>query len=323
MRNGYDSKFLGSGIEIPLPKANLEIEDDVLHTDTLDTSPIINYIHYSVMISKSNKQAFFSAANLDSKKEKTVSGRNWFVDPRIGKEYQITNDFYKNNVWDKGHLTRRTAVTWGSNAVARNASNDSCAYTNASLQHKSFNQTYWRVVEILVDKIETVKNKKMCIFTGPLFTQTDRWYTRRATDEKIRIPSGFWKILAYINTNTNKLLSQSFVLFQDRDSMKDRSGKDFLKKNIHEYQVTTTELELLTGLEFPEILFDTNPLYFFPHKGINEQPEGIGIPQTLDAKDFKKHFVFKEGGTQDKAIREQQRNLSKENFEKLIYSMDH
>lgn len=323
MREGYDSEFLGHGFEIPLPKPSLEIQDDVLHIDSLDTSPIINYIHYSLMISKSNKQAFFSAANVDRSKKKTVSGRNWFVDPRVGKEYQITNDFYKNNVWDKGHLTRRTAVTWGSNAVARNASNDSCAYTNASLQHKFFNQDEWRVVELLVDKIETVKDKKMCVFTGPLFTQTDRWYTRRATDEKIRIPSGFWKLLAYINTNTDKLLAQAFVLFQDKDSMKGRDGMDFLKEDIHEYQVTTTELELLTGLEFPKILFDTNPLYFFPHEGINELPEGIGIPQNLTEKEFKEYFVFNEGGTLDETVRDQQRNLSKENFERIIYAMDH
>ena len=80
MRTGYESKFLGDRIEIPIPKASLEIQDDVLHIENLESSPIVNYIHYSVMISKSNKQAFFSAANFDSQK-KTVSGRNWFVDP--------------------------------------------------------------------------------------------------------------------------------------------------------------------------------------------------------------------------------------------------
>ena len=323
MRDGYDPQFLGSQYEIPLPQPSLAIKDDVLELDNLDSSPIVNYVHYSVLLSKSNKQAFYSAANLDRDKLRQVSDRNWFADSRVGRKNQNTNEYYKSNVWDRGHLTRRSAVTWGDDTeTARNASNDSCSYTNASLQHKNFNQDEWRVVERLADNIQTARDGKFCIFTGPLFTQTDRWYTRRVTSEMARIPSGFWKVLAFYHAGIDDVVFMAFALFQDRESMLDRrNGKRFLRDEIYAYQVTTTELGLLTGLEFPSILLDKNPLNFSPHPGINQLPEGIGIPQGMSDEEFEKAFVYEQGKTLEKLT--QQRNLDRENFEAMVGIMDH
>ncbi|WP_435236693.1 DNA/RNA non-specific endonuclease [Psychromonas sp. PT13] len=115
LRTGYDPNFLGEDIAIAIPKASLEIEDDILYvSDNKDTGHIIDYIHFSVIMSKFNNQALVSAANLDQKDYQQVSGRNWFVDPRIGLENQVGPAAYKHNPWDRGHLTRRSAVTWGS-----------------------------------------------------------------------------------------------------------------------------------------------------------------------------------------------------------------
>jgi len=135
-RNGYNPKFLGNETEVPMPIVSLELEADVLNQETLRDSYIADYIHYSVVMSRKNRQALFSAANLDQTKYRTVDGRRWFVDPRIGEENQIGPQAYVDNEWDRGHLTRRTAITWGdSNYHAKRASNDSCSYANASLQH--------------------------------------------------------------------------------------------------------------------------------------------------------------------------------------------
>ena len=319
MRDGYDPNFLG--VSIPLPIPSLEISDDVLEIDDLDSSPIVNYRHYSVMMSKSNKQAFLSAANLDRSKKIPVDGRSWFVDSRVGKENQITNTFYTSNVWDRGHLTRRTAVTWGDSIEdVRDASNDSCAYTNAVMQHKNFNQDEWRIVEHLADDADYVKDQKLSIFTGPIFTQTDRWYTRRSTDEKVRIPSGFWKLVAYIHAQTNELLVQGFVFFQDDESMLDNDGQKFLE--VRQYQITTTELEMFSGLHFPRILYDANPLYFYPHDGVNSLPEGLGIPPGITERDWKNYLAIRAGETVD-GLSNGQRNLTPENFRKMLSLSDH
>ena len=140
VRNGYDRNFLGDGISIDIPKPSLEIEDDVLKNDKFREEMIVDYIHYSVIMSISNRQALVSAANVDQKENKSVDGRRWFLDSRIGSENQVGNQAYLQNDWDRGHLTRRTSVTWGSNYEAKRASNDSCSYANASMQHKNFNQ---------------------------------------------------------------------------------------------------------------------------------------------------------------------------------------
>ena len=319
MRKGYDPDFLGIPISLPTP--GLEIEDDVLEITNLDSSPIVNYNHYSVMMSRSNKQAFFSAANLNRAKRKSVSDRKWFVDSRVGRDNQITNTFYKNNVWDRGHLTRRTAVTWGDSIKdVRDASNDSCTYTNSVMQHKNFNQDEWRLVEHLSDDTQHVKDQKLSIFTGPVFTQTDRWYTRRSTNEKVRIPSGFWKLIAYIHAQTQKLIVQGFIFFQDDEAMLDNKGRKFL--NVREYQITTTEIEMFSGLQFPKILYDENPLYFYPHEGINNLPEGIGIPPNITEKDWKNYLAIKEKDTVN-SLSDQQRNLTRENFRKMLSLSDH
>ena len=76
----------------------------------------------------------------------------------------------------------------------------------------------------------------------------------------------------HISTLEQKTSYSGIILFQDDDeALHDKQGQKFLK--LHEYKVTTTELELLTGLRFPKILYDTNPLYFYSLKGFNELPE--------------------------------------------------
>ncbi|WP_208108593.1 hypothetical protein, partial [Candidatus Thiosymbion oneisti] len=77
LRKGYDPEFLGKGVSIALPKAGLEIEDDILFVrDDNENGHIIDYIHYSVIMSKFNNQALISAANLDQNEFQQVSGRD-------------------------------------------------------------------------------------------------------------------------------------------------------------------------------------------------------------------------------------------------------
>jgi endonuclease G len=75
---------------------------------------------------------------------------------------------------------------------ATEASNDSCAYTNACMQHKNFNQDEWRTVELLVSEFKLAT--KLTVMTGPVFTTTDRFYIKVFGDYPVRIPSAFWKI---------------------------------------------------------------------------------------------------------------------------------
>ena len=250
MRNGYKIDFLGSGFKIKLPEPGLALRSDVLQPPGLpEGEVVVPYINYSLLMSRSTKQALYSAANIDLTKMKKVSGRkgrNWFVDRRVGAENQIPNYPYVGTLWDRGHLTRRTAVTWGKDDnFATKASNDSCAYTNACMQHKNFNEDDWRIIELLISTFKDAD--KLNVITGPIFTRADRFYAREFEDFPVRIPSAFWKILSYVGSD-QKLKSQAYIFFQDLPSIRNPKGRARLR--LKDMQVTTTEVSFWTGLEF-------------------------------------------------------------------------
>jgi len=263
MREGYKIDFLGSNHKIELPQPGIALQSDILQPPELPSGEfVVPYINYSLLMSRSTKQALYSAANVDLDQMKPVpgkKGRRWFIDRRVGRDNQIPNYPYQGTQWDRGHLTRRTAVTWGENInFATKASNDSCAYTNACIQHENFNEDEWRAVELLVSKFELAK--KLTVITGPIFTTTDRFYIKEFEDYPVRIPSAFWKIIAYVDDH-QKMNTQAYIFFQDIPSVKSSKARARLKlKNL---QVTTTEVSLWTGLEFDLLLFDSNPLKFY------------------------------------------------------------
>lgn len=261
MREGYQGDFLGGDFAVELPRPCLALESDVLKPPGMEDG-VVPYIHYSLMMSRSTRQALFSAANVDLEKGRTVpsgKGRRWFVDGRVGRDNQITNYAYQGTQWDRGHLTRRTAVTWGDTvAFATDASNDSCAYTNASMQHEHFNEDEWRAVETLVSKFELAT--KLSVFTGPVFTTADRYFTRESGDFPVRIPSAFWKLVVYVDPR-NRLTTQAYIFFQDIPTVTSTNARAGVQ--LQNQQVTTTEVEMWTGLTFDQKLYDSNPLQFY------------------------------------------------------------
>ena len=270
--SGYDSGFLGEENSIDIPWFDYDIFADVLKSEELRRGYIVDYLHYSLVMSKSNRQAYLSLCNLDQTEYRSVKGRRWFTDPRIGEENQLDNRYYKgvDNHWDRGHLTRRTAITWGeSDYIARRASNESCSYANASLQHKNFNQDEWRIPEKVAEQFDRDLDGKISIMTGPLFTESDRWLTLKEFNVPPgRIPSGFWKILYYVDkkksqTENRKVLGcEAYLVNQDKLTLQDIN--DAKEVNIETLQVTITELADLTGIQFPQPLYDANPLWYYP-----------------------------------------------------------
>lgn len=298
---GYNPKFLDENMEIQIPWIDYDVYADVLKRDQLREEYIADYQHYSVVMSKSNRQALLSICNLDQSKYRSVKGRRWFLDPRIGEENQLSNIYYKDydeayNYWDRGHLTRRTAVTWGdNNYVAKLASNDSCSFANASLQHKYFNEDEWRIPEIVAQKFDRDLNDKLSIITGPLFTPNDRWFSPPGTSVPLaRIPSGFWKVIYYIDKKKsdvaghNVLGCEAYLVYQDRLAMTNKDGADQI--DYRTLQVTISELTDLTGIRFQKELFDANPLWYY-----TTEDRGIEEPERYEIKVAGRSEGVKEG----------------------------
>lgn len=309
-RTGFNEEFLGINHSISLPSPNQILDSDILITDEF-TLGVIPYYHYSLSMSKSARQAVYSAANVNNEKYislKSGQGRDWFIDKRISKHDQIPNYPYQFSRWDRGHLTRRSAVAWGdSRNDALKASNDSCAYTNAVMQHEYFNEDEWRVVEELVSRFKLAT--KLNVITGPIFTRADRYYTRSFDDYAVRIPAGFWKIISYVDKHNN-LQTQAYVFMQDNEIMKSRKGREALK--LKNFQVTTTEVACWSGLYFDEKLYESNPLKFY------DGPERISIKRHKELMKSSDLVSLETSVTDSAAVNNAREKLPLDKFYQLI-----
>ena len=143
-RNGYNPKYLGNGLVVPLPRIAKNPFGKPLFIKGKDAE--LKYWNYSVVMNQDRKLAFFSAANVDSGKflgNRDADGDKWFTDNRIDKRYQVGAEFYKkqrefeadrtSNPFDQGHLSKRGDLQWGSDDdEAKRNGDDSFHYTNCA-----------------------------------------------------------------------------------------------------------------------------------------------------------------------------------------------
>lgn len=180
---GYDPEFLDRRFDLPLP-ANGE---NVLE---VDGRPDLPYRHFSVVMHAGRKLAMLAACNVDGARLRRLrrSGA-WRVDPRIPHDAQVDNDAYQHNDYDRGHLVRRLAPMWGSEAEARMAMADTFHYTVCAPQHARLNQGVWLELEDYLLDWAGAKSAKMSIFTGPVFRADDPAYRGI-----VQVPADYWKI---------------------------------------------------------------------------------------------------------------------------------
>lgn len=236
---GHNTKFLGERYEIPHPKLRADLESDV--AKTINGEKILNYTHFSIVMSKSRRMAFYTVVNIDGNQLKD-SERNdrWRYDPRIDHEFQCGNELYGNNNVDRGHLVRRRDPVWGNDS--NKANEDTFHFTNCSPQHKTFNQSHhlWLGLEDYL--LENIRNSshKAIIFTGPVFRENDIVY------RGVKIPEEFWKV-AVVVKDDGKISATAYIVSQKEflnDLERDVPGE------FRTFQVKVSIVEALTGLDF-------------------------------------------------------------------------
>lgn len=263
---GYNPNFLGNDINLPVPSFNPSLSGDVLRSSLLEDEIFANYVNYSIITHRARRSPIISCVNIDQNLIKNVRRkRGWDIDTRIGADFQLDNDYYRNNPWDRGHLARRGTLAWGkTEREAKRASDETFYYSNATLQHENFNQDEWLALENWVFDLDLDSNGKITVFSGPIYGDFSRTISPPGR-EPAMIPSAFFKVVCFINKETNQLDVRAFLMFQDQEALTDKEGKRFF--NFQNYQVTITEIEKLTGLEFEDEIYEKNPLLF------NEDPE--------------------------------------------------
>lgn len=258
LRRGYDSRFLGGDHEIPYPWLTDEQYRKVARNRwASEKRHVLPYSHFSVVMNRERRLAYYSAVNIDGRSERSISREDfndkWFLDPRILPGEQLQDDLYVRNKLDRGHLVRRLDPVWGEQfSDAKTAHDDTFHWTNCSPQHERFNRSKstWGGVENYILHNTNTRDLRVTVFTGPVFGDDDPMFTTEGGDQ-VKIPLQFWKVVAVVRPD-GQLSATAYLLSQSR-LVDDMLAEEFVFGPFKEFQTTVREIEELTELSFHQL----------------------------------------------------------------------
>lgn len=242
-REGYNESFLGTGAKVKLPvvKSATHKKDILTYKQNGATEQVLKYEHFSVLMSKSRRQCFYSAVNIDGKTSVGMKRPGWRLDPRIDETAQIMKECYGNAPkFSRGHMTRREDPIWGGTKAATRGNSDSMHVTNTVPQMQGMNAGIWLGLENYALHNARKDKQRISVFTGPIFTPGD------PTRFGVRIPQTFWKVIAFIHDDTNKLCATGYEMSQAEFL----SENEFVFGKHKTAQRKISRIEKLTGLSF-------------------------------------------------------------------------
>ncbi|MBB4279627.1 DNA/RNA endonuclease G (NUC1) [Rhizobium mongolense] len=227
------------------------------------------------MIRADRKFPLLTAVNIDGNKLVHPGPRKdtWRRDARIAAEYQPDGEFYERNKgkdpvqFSRGHQVRLLDPCWSSVADKEQAlvesqmgAEDTFHYTNAAPQVQTYNDIDWGNLEdYLLDKAQST-DKRLAIFTGPIFRENDLLYGKDRKGGPWKIPLSFWKIAVLQNSPT-KVAAAAFIVGQTQyvqalyeakvfSGLKPYTVDQMCKRRI---QTTIAAIEEETGLNFSAV----------------------------------------------------------------------
>ncbi|MHC2585373.1 DNA/RNA non-specific endonuclease [Bradyrhizobium diazoefficiens] len=269
--SGYDPAFLqtvpsGSksqgnqttGIIIPLPKLTGPTLADAYN----DGRPI-NYVNFSIVLSKARRMAIYAAANMQRSAVIPLLRANspFHYDVRIPVSAQINpNAFASTGLdLDRGHLVNSSEIAWGPEFGTDAAAAGRLAYalvntmTNVTPQFNTFNRGVWQQAERYAREGFNTLSDRVTIFTGPVFGDNDLSLDGNPLVAGLRVPRQFWKVLiATQPDNIANVSVEAYLISQfGQDDEKIPASVKFTPET---YRVRVTDIERLTGLDFGEIV---------------------------------------------------------------------
>jgi endonuclease G len=275
-RNGFDATFIpGAPLALPTLKGATANALAPLRAGEPDAaSGELKYEHFSVKLNRFKQMAIFTATNIDGETYLAVDratgevggaeGETWFRDPRISESFFLAQDFYSewSTYFDRGHLTRRTDPTWGTEKEAERANADTFHFTNCSPQHFRFNQSakFWQGVERYVLETGVLaqdSKRRLCVFQGPIF---DDAIDRTAGD--VQIPSAFFKVVVWRGEHKLKavglVVDQGALLDEARVNLGPPRSPSFV--NVNQWRVAIKAIEKRTGIDFGQAVRDADTI---------------------------------------------------------------
>ena len=224
---GYDRDFLSLPIDLSAIYAPALAAG--LVAPLLDGSGhALAYHHFSAVIRADRRFPLLTAVNISGKRLVHPGARKdtWRRDARIADAYQPDGDFYEKGKgkdpvqFSRGHQVRLLDPCWSDAddpdqalADARLGSEDTFHYTNAAPQVQHYNDIDWGNLEdYLLDKAQT-SEKRLTVFTGPIYRDDDPLYGKERAGGPWRIPLSFWKV-AVLQKSPTKVAAAAFIVGQ-------------------------------------------------------------------------------------------------------------
>jgi endonuclease G len=188
-------------------------------------------------------------------------------DTRIDDQFQPAGNFYEKKLGDdpvsfsRGHLVRRFDPCWGeTKTVSRIAEDHTFHYTNAAPQVQGFNAGDWLTIEDFVLNRVQMKEKRMTVFTGPVFREFDPEYGDSREGGPWQIPVAYWKVVA-IEKSPGEVAATAFLRGQTKFVKALFEAQVFtnLRQNTlaqiqsRELQTTIAAVEGESGLNFSRL----------------------------------------------------------------------
>ncbi len=268
---GYKPAFLGQKFRIKFPVLTDDQKKDLLKFQ--GNKYRLNFIHYSAIMCKSRRLAYFTAVNIDGNTwQDNPRKGDWNEDPRIDISGQLGQKLYdaKLSDFDRGHLVRREDPEWGEKDLSIKAGENTFWFPNAAPQHLRLNQKIWAELEAnVLHTGADGENLKVNVFSGPVLADTDGVFVTQVDGKDIQIPNLFWKVVVWTKSN-GKAYAVGFLMSQEKflieagiikkplvinkkklGKLKDEDIFEHLEfKDGKTYQVKIEEIEKLTGLTF-------------------------------------------------------------------------
>lgn len=269
----YDIDFLGNGVKAPLPTFGPALEGHIFRSSRLRDDIYADYPTFSLVMNSHHRSAAFVALNIDQTQLGGSGSKSWSYDSRVLTEFQLNNDYYKHNVWDRGHMARRASAAWGKPGERDRNSRETYYWTNSALQHKWVNQDEWLGVEEWVRTLKDDANDRICSISGPIYSEISM-SVQPDGRTPAAVPNAFFKVVMFRHRDAqDELAVRAFIVPQNAMTM--RASGEFNGENLQTYQVPIRLIEQQTGLVFPDEVVQANPLFFEDREGA----AAVGSPE--------------------------------------------
>ncbi len=265
---GYQSDFLTTPIDLDAVIAPALARREVAPLKD-GSGHVLKYHHYSAVIRGDRKFPLLTAVNIDGARliHPGTRKNTWRRDARIDDQFQPAGNFYEAAAghdpvqFSRGHQVRLLDPCWGDD-VAESQTNmeDTFHYTNAAPQVQHYNDIDWGNLEdYLLDKAQS-SEKRLTVFTGPIYRPDDPLYGRDRVGGPWQVPLSFWKV-AVLQKTATQVVAAAFIVGQTQYvqalfEAKVFSGlKPYTVDEMRSRQIQTTvaAIESETGLDFSAI----------------------------------------------------------------------